>query len=73
MTLDTQRSVRLAGEVFQNDDGDLIASDYQDRQRHRQEARLIYDMIMKGEIPNPGEDTMKKLMDQISGIDLRGV
>lgn len=73
MTLDTQRSVRLAGEVFQNDDGDLIASDYQDRQRHRQEARLIYDMIMKGEIPNPGEDTMKKLMDQISGIELRGV
>ena len=73
MTLDTQRSVRLAGEVFQNDDGDLIASDYQDRQRHRQEARLIYDMIMKGEIPNPGEDTMKQLMDQISGIKLRGV
>lgn len=73
MTLDTQRSVRLAGEVFQNDDGDLIASDYQDRQRHRQEARLIYDMIMKGEIPNPGEDTMKRLMDQISGVDLRGV
>ena len=73
MTLDTQRSVRLAGEVFQNDDGDLIASDYQDRQRHREEARLIYDMIMKGEIPNPGEDTMKRLMDQISGIDLRGV
>ena len=73
MTLDTQRSVRLAGEVFQNDDGDLIASDYQDRQRHREEARLIYDMIMKGEIPNPGEDTMKRLMDQISGVDLRGV
>lgn len=73
MTLETHKLVRLAGEVFKAGDGDLIASDYQDRQRHRDEARIIYEMIRKGEIPNPGEDTMKQLMDQISGIKLRGV
>lgn len=44
----------------------------EDRSRHREEARLIYDMIRKGEIPNPGEDTVKQLMDQISGI-VKGV
>ena len=44
----------------------------EDRSRHREEARLIYDMIRKGEIPNPGEDTVKQLMDQISGV-VKGV
>jgi hypothetical protein len=29
-------------------------------------------MIRKGEIPNPGEDTVKQLMDQISGV-VKGV
>lgn len=67
------RSMRLAGAIFSNGDETTLASDYQDRQRHRNEARLIYDMILKGEIPNPGEETMKQLQDQISGIELRGV
>lgn len=65
--------MRLAGAIFSNGDETTLASDYQDRQRHRNEARLIYDMILKGEIPNPGEETMKQLQDQISGIELRGV
>ena len=51
----------------------IIAMDLQERARGREEARLIYDMIRKGEIPNPGEDTMKQLMDQISGVRLKGV
>ena len=63
----------FAGSIPLGKDDSLVASDYQDRQRHRQEARLIYDMILKGEIPNPGEDTMKRLMDQISGVKLPGV
>jgi hypothetical protein len=65
--------MRFAGSVPLSKDENLVASDYEDRQRHRQEARIIYDMIMKGEIPNPGEDTMKRLMDQISGVKLPGV
>jgi hypothetical protein len=51
----------------------IIAMDPQERARHREEARLIYDMIQKGEIPNPGEDTMKQLIDQISGVGVKGV
>lgn len=65
--------MRLAGSIFSDADETTLASDYQDRQRHRNEARIIYDMILKGEIPNPGEETMKRLQDQISGIELRGV
>jgi hypothetical protein len=66
--------MRIAGSVFSADENDsAIASDYGDRIRHREEARIIYDMILKGEIPNPGEDTMKRLMDQISGVKLPGV
>ena len=65
--------MRIAGSIPLGKDESLVASDYQDRQRHRQEARIIYDMILKGEIPNPGEDTMKRLMDQISGVKLPGV
>jgi hypothetical protein len=66
--------MRIAGSIFNTDKNDsTIASDYDDRLRHREEARIIYEMIMKGDIPNPGEATMKKLMDQISGIELRGV
>lgn len=51
----------------------IVAMDPQERARHREEARLIYDMIRKGEIPNPGEDTMKQLIDQISGVGVKGV
>lgn len=65
--------MRLAGSIFSDADETTLASDYQDRQRNRNEARIIYDMILKGEIPNPGEETMKRLQDQISGIELRGV
>ena len=54
-------------------DPSAVAMDYAERNRHREEAKLIYDMIRKGEIPNPGEETMKHLMDQISGIRLEGV
>lgn len=52
---------------------DVVAMTPEDRARHREEARLIYDMIRKGEIPNPGEDTVKQLMDQISGVVVKGV
>lgn len=65
--------MRFAGSVFSDAGETTLASDYQDRQRNRNEARIIYDMILKGEIPNPGEETMKRLMDQISGVELRGV
>lgn len=65
--------MRLAGSIFSDAGETMLASDYQDRQRYRNEARIIYDMILKGEIPNPGEETMKRLQDQISGIELRGV
>jgi len=44
----------------------------EERARHREEARIIYEMIRKGEIPNPGEDTLRRLEDQISGV-VRGV
>lgn len=54
-------------------DSDAVAMTPDERSRHREEARLIYDMIRKGDIPNPGEDTMKRLMDQISGVKLPGV
>ena len=65
--------MRFAGSIPLGKDESFVASEYQDRQRHRPEARIIYDMILKGEIPNPGEDTMKRLMDQISGVKLPGV
>lgn len=53
----------------------MVASDYEDRKRHRQEARILYDMIQKGELGDPSmhQDTLKKLLDQISGIQVRGV
>ena len=44
----------------------------EERARHREEARIIYEMIRKGEIPNPGEDSLRRLEDQISGI-VKGV
>ena len=50
-----------------------VAMTPDERSRRREEARLIYDMIRKGEIPNPGEATMKQLMDQISGVVVKGV
>lgn len=54
-------------------DSGAVAMTPEERSRHREEARLIYDMIRKGEIPNPGEDTVKQLIDQISGVVVKGV
>jgi hypothetical protein len=53
-------------------EGELVAMMPEERARHREEARIIYEMIRKGEIPNPGEDTLRRLEDQISGV-VRGV
>jgi len=60
-------------EYIKDISSDAVAMDYADRQRERTEAKIIFDMIKKGEIPDPGEETMKRLMDQISGIRLEGV
>jgi hypothetical protein len=68
--------MRFAGELPQAIDRDpTIASDYADRLRHRQEAKILYDMIIKGELGDPKQyqDQLKRLMDQISGVDLKGV
>lgn len=46
----------------------VVAMTPEERSRHRNEAQIIYKMIERGEIPNPGEATMKQLLDQISGI-----
>jgi len=54
-------------------EGEIVAMmPFEERARHREEARIIYEMIRKGEIPNPGEDTLRRLEDQISGV-VRGV
>jgi hypothetical protein len=45
-----------------------VAMTPEERSRHRNEAQVIYKMIERGEIPNPGEETMKRLLDQISGV-----
>lgn len=68
--------MRLAGEVFSADENDsAVASSYEDRLRYRQEAKILYDMIMKGDLGDPKlhQDTLKRLQDQISGIEFRGV
>lgn len=68
--------MRLAGDAFSaNEDEAAIASSYEDRIRHRNEAKILYDMIMKGELgdPNLHQDTLKQLQNQISGIELKGV
>lgn len=68
--------MRLAGEVFQSGESyPMVASSYDDRLRHRREAEILYKAIIKGELGDPRdyEDTLKRLQDQISGVDLRGV
>ena len=68
--------MRLAGEVFTAEENDpALASSYEDRTRQREEAKILYKMIMQGELGDPGQhkDTLKKLQDQISGVGLRGV
>lgn len=68
--------MRFAGDVVSTEPvSSLIASDYEDRKRHREEARILYNMILKGELGDPSmhKDTLKRLQNQISGIELRGV
>jgi hypothetical protein len=68
--------MRFAGDVGAIEPvNSLVASDYEDRKRHREEARVLYDMILKGELGDPSmhQDTLKRLQNQISGIELRGV
>jgi hypothetical protein len=68
--------MRLAGEVFTAEENDpALASSYEDRTRQREEARILYKMIMQGELGDPAQhkETLMKLQDQISGAGLRGV
>ena len=68
--------MRFAGEVFTAEENDpAIASNYEDRARHREEAKILYNMIMKGELGDPSKyaDTLKELQDQISGLGFKGV
>jgi hypothetical protein len=68
--------MRLAGEVFTAEENDpALASSYEDRVRQREEARILYKMIMQGELGDPAQhkETLMKLQDQISGVGLRGV
>jgi len=53
----------------------MVASAYEDRLRQREEAKIIYKMIMKGELGDPSKytETLKELQNQISGIGLKGV
>ena len=55
-----------------------IASSYEDRQRERQEAQILYKFIRSGGLGDPNspqnQETLKQLYDQISGQGLiRGV
>jgi hypothetical protein len=68
--------MRLAGEVFTAEENDpALASSYEDRTRQREEAKILYKMIMQGELGDPAQhrEMLKKLQDQISGVGLRGV
>jgi len=68
--------MRLAGEVFTAEENDpALASSYEDRTRQREEAKILYKMIMQGELGDPAQhkETLMKLQDQISGVGLRGV
>lgn len=68
--------MRLAGEVFTAEENDpALASSYEDRTRQREEAKILYKMIMRGELGDPTQhkETLLQLQNQISGIGLRGV
>jgi hypothetical protein len=68
--------MRVAGEVFVGGESEpaMVAS-YEDRNRERNEARILYKFIMEGGLGDPTkhQDTLKQLQDQISGVNLRGV
>jgi len=68
--------MRFAGESMSVDgENQMVASAYEDRLRQREEAKIIYKMIMKGELGDPSKytETLKELQNQISGIGLKGV
>jgi hypothetical protein len=68
--------MRIAGEVFTSDDNEpALASSYEDRNRERGEAKILYKFIMEGGLGDPKQhqNTLKQLLDQISGVNLRGV
>ena len=68
--------MRLAGSVFTAQDANpLVASSYDEMARQREEAKILYKMIIQGELGDPSQhkDTLRKLQDQISGVGVRGV
>lgn len=68
--------MRFAGESFTAEENDpAIATDYGDRARQREEAKILYKMIIEGALGDPAQhkETLMKLQDQISGIGLQGV
>lgn len=68
--------MRFAGDVSAGDKSDTsIAADYGDRIRQREEAKILYKMIMDGALGDPlqHKETLMKLQDQISGVRLGGV
>lgn len=70
------RTMRFAGEIQPSKElNPLLAESYEDRLRHRQEAKILYEMIMRGELGDPStySDTLKQLQNQISGIEVKGV
>lgn len=66
--------MRFAGTFEQEPDDYLVAS-YDDRNRHRNEASILYKFIMGGGLGDPRnhQDTLKRLQDQMSGVRLPGV
>lgn len=58
-------------------DGSLMASSYEDRQRDRQDAQILYRAIKAGELGDPNspqlQDAMKQLLDQVNGQGLRAI
>lgn len=69
----TDLTMRVAGEIFTSEESEpAIASSFEDRNRERGDAKILYKFIMGGGLGDPKqhEDTLKRLMDQISGINL---
>lgn len=65
--------MRVAGEIFTAEENEpAIASSFEDRNRERGDAKILYKFIMEGGLGDPKQhgDTLKRLMDQISGINL---